>query len=439
MDLIYVGLIGILVFLGLIAIRVPVAYAMALVGTAGLAYINGFKTVFSYIPLQMYSHTSNFSFAALPLFILMGSLGFYADIAKDSYDAALAWFGKVPGGLAITTVYACAIFGACSGSALAECAVFSKIAIPEMVSRGYNKRLALGTVCSAGCLDVLIPPSIPLVLYGVLSETSIGQLLIAGILPGIVYAIIFALAIGLFCYFKPSYAPKAPDVNTSWAARWSSFKRLWAVTVLFVVVLGSIYLGWATPDEAAGVGVIGTFLVVVYRKKFKWHDVLMATLDAGKSSSMIFLILGGASIFSAFLLLTGVFSVLTNWIIAQNFPLWGIFLAFNVLWVVMDVCLDGLSIMILTLPIAMPIMQAHNVDPVWFGIVMWTMLLIGGVSPPFAMNCFVLKGALGDQVDMKDIYMGSIPFCFLMLFILILYYVFPELCTWLPGLMKTHA
>ncbi len=436
MDPIYVGLIGILIFLGLLAMRVPVAFAMALVGTAGLTYIHGFQTVFTYLPQQMYSHTSSFSFAALPLFILMGTLGFYADIAKDSYDAALAWFGKVPGGLAITTVYACAIFGACSGSSLAECAVFSKIAIPEMTSRGYNKRLALGVVCSAGCLDVLIPPSIPLVLYGVLSETSIGQLLIAGILPGIVYAIIFALAIGLFCYFKPSYAPRASEVNTSWAARWNSFKKLWAVFFLFVLVLGSMYLGWATPDEAAGVGVMGTFLVVVYRKKFNWRDVMMATLDAGKSSAIIFLILGSASIFSAFILLTGVFSAVTSWILAQNFPLWGIFVAFNILWVVMDVCLDGLSIMILTLPMAMPIMQAHHVDPVWFGIVMWTMLLIGAVSPPFALNCFVIKGALGDQVEMKDIYMGSLPFCFLMLFILLIYYAFPELTLWLPRLMR---
>ena len=190
MDLITVGIIGFIIFIVLLVMRVPVAFSMALVGTVGLIYIHGIKTVFHYIPIQMYSHTSSFTLAALPLFILMGTLGFYADIAKDSYDAALAWFGKVPGGLAITTVYACAIFGACSGSSLAECAVFSKIAVPEMISRGYNKRLALGVVCSAACLDVLIPPSIPLVLYGVLTETSIGELLIAGILPGIVYAFI---------------------------------------------------------------------------------------------------------------------------------------------------------------------------------------------------------------------------------------------------------
>ena len=436
MDLIYAGVIGMVMFLVLIAMRVPIAFSMAFVGTAGLIYIQGFKTVFDFIPLEIYSHTSNFTLAALPLFILMGTLGMYADISKDSYDAALAWFGKVPGGLAITTVYACAIFGACSGSSLAECAVFSKIAVPEMISRGYNKRLALGVVASAGGLDVLIPPSIGLVIYGVLTETSIGELLMAGIVPGIVYAMIFAVAIGLFCYFKPSYAPKVSEVDTSWHARWQSVKKLWAVVFLFVLVLGSIYVGWATPDEAAGVGVFGSFLLLAYRKKFKWHDVRSATLDAAKSSAMIFLILGSASVFAGFILLSGVFSAISNWVIAQDFPLWGIFVALNILWVLMDICLDPISIMVLSLPIAIPLMQAHHVDLVWFGIVSTMMMIIGSVSPPFAMNCFVMKAALGDQVELTDIFAGSLPFCVLMLFILLIFYMFPQLSLWLPHLMR---
>jgi C4-dicarboxylate transporter, DctM subunit len=436
MELIYVGIIGMVIFLILIAMRVPIAFSMALVGTVGLIYIQGLKTVFNFIPLEIYGHTSNFTLSALPLFILMGTLGMYADISKDSYDAALAWFGKVPGGLAITTVYACAIFGACSGSSLAECAVFSKIAVPEMISRGYNKRLALGVVASAGGLDVLIPPSIGLVIYGVLTETSIGELLVAGIIPGIVYAMIFAIAIGLFCYFKPSYAPKVSGVDTSWHARWQSFRKLWAVAFLFVLVLGSIYVGWATPDEAAGVGVVGSFLLLAYRKKFKWNIVMTATLDAAKSSAMIFLILGSASVFASFILLSGVFSAISNWVIAQQFPLWGIFLALNILWVLMDICLDPISIMVLSLPIAIPLMQAHHVNLVWFGIVSTMMMIIGSVSPPFAMNCFVMKAALGDQVEMTDIFAGSLPFCVLMVFILLIFYMFPELSLWLPRLMR---
>ena len=219
MDQMYAGIIGCLVFVGLIAIRVPIAYGMGIVGTAGLIYVYGFETALHYIPLEVYSHTANFTFSALPLFLLMGYLAFHADLSKDSYDAARAWFGKVPGGLAVATVYACAIFGACSGSALAECAVFSKIAIPEMDSSGYNKRLSLGVIASASGLDVLIPPSIIFVVYGVMTETSIGHLLIAGILPGILYAGIFAVAIILFCILKPSYAPRVSSIDTSWKAK----------------------------------------------------------------------------------------------------------------------------------------------------------------------------------------------------------------------------
>ena len=224
---------------------------------------------------------------------------------------------------------------------------------------------------------------------------SIGEMLIAGILPGIVYAVIMALAIGLFCYLKPSYAPRASGVNTSWKARWKSVKTLWAVVFLFVLVLGSIYFGWATPDEAAGVGVFGTFLIVVYRKKFKWRDVMMATLDAGKTSAMIFLILGSASIFSGFVLLTGVFSAISDWVIAQDLPLWGIFVALNILWLLWISAWTAFRYMILTLPISIPIMQAHNINLVWFGIVMTMNLLIGTITPPFAFELFRAESSIG--------------------------------------------
>jgi C4-dicarboxylate transporter DctM subunit len=265
MDPLIIGYLGFLVFVILIFLRVPIAYGMGIVGTAGLFYVYDPQVVFKFIPLEVYSHTSNFTLSALPLFLLMGYLAFYADLSKDSYDAARAWFGKVPGGLAVATVYACAIFGACSGSSLAECAVFSKISVPEMIRSGYNKRLSLGVVAAGGGLDVLIPPSIIMVVYGVMTETSIGQLLIAGILPGILYACIFAVAIALFCWWKPAYAPKTQGIDTSWKARIKAVKDIWAVVLLFGLVLGAIYTGWSTPDEAAAVGVVGALLLVVYR------------------------------------------------------------------------------------------------------------------------------------------------------------------------------
>jgi tripartite ATP-independent transporter DctM subunit len=438
MDQTYVGVAGFVIFIGLMLVRVPVAFAMAFVGTAGLTYVYGFGTVVKFIPLEIYTHTSTFTLSALPLFLLMGYLAFYADLSKDSFDAARAWFGKVPGGLAIATVYACAVFGACSGSSLAECAVFSKIAVPEMTSRGYNKRLALGVVASAGGLDVLIPPSIGLVIYGVLTETSIGSLLIAGILPGIVYAIIFAVAIGLFCWLKPSYAPKAADIDTSWRARLNAVRKMWAVSLLFSLVLGSIYFGWATPDEAAGVGVVGSFLLVVIRGKFRWKELMTATLEAAKASAVIFLILGTASVFTKFIMVTGAVSALTGWIMNLQLPFWGIIVSLCILWFILGCFIDAMSMMILTLPLAVPLVQAHQVDMVWFGIVMTMTMVIGTVSPPFGLNCFVMKAALGDRVDLQDIFIGSIPFVLLMFLIVAILIIFPQISLYLPNLMAAN-
>jgi tripartite ATP-independent transporter DctM subunit len=416
--------------------RFPIAFAMALVGTAGLTYVYGPGSVFHYVPLEIYTHTSTFTLAALPLFLLMGYLAFHADLSKDSYDAARAWFGKIPGGLAVATVYACAIFGACSGSSLAECAVFSKIAVPEMTSHGYNKRLALGVVAASGGLDVLIPPSIGLVIYGILTETSIGELLIAGILPGILYAMVFAIAIPIFCFLKPSYAPRISDVDTSWKARKRALRDMWAVAFLFGFVLGSIYLGWATPDEAAAIGVFGSFVLVLYRRRFKWSDLKNATLDATKASAMIFLILGSASVFTSFIMVTGVVSSLTNWIIGLKLPLWGIFAAMIIIWLILGCFIDAMSMMILTLPLSVPIMQAHGVNMVWYGIVMTMTMIIGTISPPFGLNVYVIKGAMGDQVEMNDIFAGAAPFIPLMMLIVFLLFLFPEISLWLPGLMK---
>ena len=229
MDPLTIGCLGCVAFVALIFLRVPIAYGMAIVGTTGLFFVYDAAAVFKFVPFEMFSQTSSFTLAALPLFLLMGYIAFHADLARDSYEAAKAWFGRVPGGLAVGTVYGCAIFGACSGSSLATCAVFSKISVPEMIRSGYNRKLSLGVVAAGGGLDVLIPPSIIMVVYGVMTETSIGQLLIAGILPGIFYACVFAVAIAAACWWKPELAPRIHDVDTSWRAKWVAAKNLWAV------------------------------------------------------------------------------------------------------------------------------------------------------------------------------------------------------------------
>lgn len=435
MEPLTIGYLGCAALVALICLRSPVAYAMAIVGTLGLFSVYDATAVFKFVPTEMFTHTSSFTLAALPLFLLMGYIAFHADLARDSYEAAKAWFGKVPGGLAVGTVYGCAIFGACSGSSLATCAVFSKIAVPEMIRGGYNRRLSLGVVAAGGGLDVLIPPSIVMVIYGVMTETSIGKLLIAGILPGLLYAALFAVAIAAACWFKPDLAPPIAGVDTSWGAKWRSVKNLWAVVALFGVVLGSIYTGWATPDEAAAVGVVGSLALLAYRGRFSWTKVKEATIDSAKASAMIFLLIGAAAIFAKFLAVTGVIAKLTQAVMDLGLPFWGLILVLMVLYLVLGCFLDAISMMLLTMPLVAPLITAHGQSLIWFGVFISMMVVIGAVTPPLGLNCFVMKAALGDEVQLNEIFMGAAPFVVLMLVIALIIAAFPEISLWLPNYM----
>jgi tripartite ATP-independent transporter DctM subunit len=435
MDPLTIGYLGCAAFLALIFLRVPIAYGMAIVGTLGLFSVYDAAAVFRFVPFEMFSHTSSFTLAALPLFLLMGYIAFHADLARDSYEAAKAWFGKVPGGLAVGTVYGCAIFGACSGSSLATCAVFSKISVPEMIRSGYNRRLSLGVVAAGGGLDVLIPPSIIMVVYGVMTETSIGQLLIAGILPGILYACIFAVAIAAACWWKPELAPTIHNIDTSWRAKWAAVNNLWAVVALFGLVLGAIYAGWATPDEAAAVGVVGAATLLAYRRRFSWATVKSATIDSAKASAMIFLLLGAAAIFAKFLSVTGVIATATKAVIGLGLPFWGLMAGLIVLYVLLGCFLDAISMMLLTMPFVAPLITAHGQSLVWFGVFVSMMIVIGAVTPPLGLNCYVMKAAMGRDVQLNEIFAGAAPFVGLMLVIAIIVAAFPAISLWLPGMM----
>lgn len=437
MDPIDIGLIGSAIFVLITFLRVPIAYGMFIVGLGGLMFVYPTDTAFQFLPTSLFSYTSNFTLAALPLFILMGHLAFHADIGRDAYDAAKAWVGRVPGGLGVGTVYSSAVFGACSGSSLSEVAVFSKIAVPEMMKAGYSPRLATGVVASAGCLGVLIPPSILLIFFGILTETSIGQLFIAGIVPGILYAIIMATALMVVCYLFPGLAPKSSNFDTSWIAKIRTFKNLWAALLLFLIVLGAIYTGWATPDEAAAVGVVGSLFIVWLRGRFSMVMLKASTIDSAKASAMIFLLLGGGSIFATFLSSTGVVGATTSFVIDLDIPFWALMVGIVVLYLFLGCFLDAISMMILTMPLLAPIIEAHDMSLVWFGVVVTMMMAVGAITPPLGLNCFVMKGALGDQVELKDIFIGSIPFVALMLLTVGLFIAFPDIVLWLPELMRS--
>ena len=424
------------IMLVLMAIRIPIAVSMFAAGALGYVMQTGWSPFANFLNTAAFARFASYDLSVIPLFILMGTLAFYADLGKDAYDAAKAWFGRVPGGLGVATVYSSAIFGACSGSSLSAVAVFSKIAVPEMQRANYNPKLALGVVASAGCLDVLIPPSILMVFYGIITETSVGQLLIAGIMPGILTAVLMATGVTLYARMYPEAAPISSDLDTSWAAKLATLKRLWAAAILFTVVLGAIYTGIATPDEAAAVGVVGSLFLVWVRGNLTWERVRFSFIDSAKVTAMIFMLLGAGYIFATFLSTTGVVSTMTGWIKGMDLSFWALMVGIVVLYLFLGCFLDAISMMVLTMPILAPLITDAGMSLVWFGVVVVVMMAIGTITPPLGLNCFVMKGALGDSVKLSDIFAGSLPFVFLMLITVFLMTVFPEIVTWLPDLMK---
>lgn len=435
MDPITIGIIGVVCLLVMIVMRIPIAFALAATGTIGLMILYSFDQALQYIPHQLYSHTSKFTFTAVPLFLLMGYFAFYAGLTEDAYDAARAWVGRWPGGLAVTTVGGCALFAATAGSSLAECAAMAKIAVPEMRRSGYSCRFATGVVASAGGLAVVIPPSIIMVIYGVLTETSVGELLIAGIIPGILYFLIFVLGIMAWASISPSSAPREKNANTSWRAKLRSFKKIWGIIVLFSIVMGAIYSGLVTPTEAAAIGAAGSIVMTFIKRRLTWSTAKTAVVETVKASAMIFLLFGGASIFTIFMSVSGVINTATTHLISMELSDINLLLCLFLFYILLGMFLDSISMMILTLPLVLPLVQAQGLSVVWFGVIMCMVVEIGCITPPMGLNVYVMKGALGRSVDLADIFMGALPFVILQIIIVVILYAFPDLALWLPSKM----
>ena len=435
MDPFVLGVIGIIATVVLIMLRFPIAFVLGGIGSIGIVWIFGFHTALAYVPHQLYSYISKFTFTAVPLFLLMGYFAFYAGLTMEAYDAARAWVGRLPGGLALTTIGGCAIFAASAGSSLAECAAMAKIAVPEMRRSGYSERLATGVVASAGGMAVVIPPSIIMIIYGVITESSIGELLIAGVMPGILYFALFAVAIVGWAYLNPSSAPREIAADTSWKARRASIKKIWGILSLFVVVIGGIYGGLVTPTEAAALGAVGAIVLAYMRKKLDWETVKMALGETVKASAMIFLLLGGASIFTLFMSASGVISSATEGLINLGFSPLLLMVTLFLLYIVLGMFLDSISMMILTLPLVLPILESLNISIIWFGVIMCMIVEIGCITPPMGLNVYVIKGALGKSVDLTDIFAGALPFVILEILIVIILYLFPSIALWLPSMM----
>lgn len=435
MEPVTVGYIGIISLIILIALRIPIFIALASVGLAGLFYLMGIDATLSYIPHQVYSRVSNFTFTAIPLFLLMGYIAFYAGITTEAFNVARVWVGRIPGGLGISTILGSAIFAASAGSSLSECAAMSKIAVPEMEKSGYSRRLATGLVASAGGLAVVIPPSVIMIIYGVLTEQSVGRLLIAGILPGILYFGVFAGAVFVFALLRPQSAPLEPESNTTWSQRFASLSYLWQIFVLFAVSIGGIYMGLVTPEEAAALGAFTALILAIVRGKFTWLFFKKAVTETVTASTIIFMLFVGAAIFTSFLTFTGILEASTNWLISLDLSRVSLFAALMVLFIILGSFLDAISIMLITLPLVLPILEAQGMSLIWFGVIMCMVVEIGCITPPMGLNIYVMKAALGKSYDLNDLFLGAMPFVLLQIIIVVILYIYPQIALFLPRLM----
>jgi C4-dicarboxylate transporter DctM subunit len=423
MDPLTVGCIGIGVLILLLFSGIPIGVAMGATGVAGMLLISGPQAALGLLERIPYDTTANYTISVVPLFILMGSFCFYAGISQDLYRTLYKWIGHFRGGLAMATVAACAGFASVSGSSLATAATMGTVALPEMKKYGYDDGLATGAVAAGGTMGILIPPSIIFILYGVITEQSIGKLFLAGFIPGVLEAVFYIITIHLLVLWKPAIGPRGP--KTTLSEKFFSFKDVWIVLVLFLVVIGGIYLGVFSPTEAGGIGAFGAFLFAIIRGRLRWKNFFGSLLETGKTSGMIFVIVIGATLLGAFLAVTRVPYELADTVSA---------LPVN-RYIILGMIMDSMAMVLLTVPIFFPVITALGFDPIWFGVIIVRMTEIGQITPPVGINVFVIKGVAPD-IPMGTIFKGIMPFFIADICHVALLISVPPISLYLPSLLK---
>ena len=416
----------------LLALRMYIGLAMALVGFIGLSFLVGVEAGIHILGITPLAEGSSYTLSVIPLFVLMGQFAYISGISADIYRTVYCWMGQYRGGLAMATVMACAGFAAVCGSSLATGATMGMVAIPEMDKYKYDPRLSTGCVAAGGTLGILIPPSIGFIIYGILTEESIGKLFMAGLLPGILLAVLFMAAIYIQCRLRPAMGPAGEC--TLWGTKIRSLAGTWGMLLLFCIVMGGIYFGVFTPTEAAGVGAFGAFLFALFNRKLNWQRFVQCLMETGKTTAMIFLIIIGANIFSTFLGLARIPMGLADFISGLALPRMVILAGIILIYIILGCIMDCYAIMILTIPIIFPVIQAMQFDPIWFGVLMVIVLEVGLITPPVGLNVFVIKAAAPD-VPLTVIFQGIWPFLIAALLAIVILTVYPPIALFIPSLM----
>jgi tripartite ATP-independent transporter DctM subunit len=427
------ALLGFAAFLALAFLRVPMAFAMGIVGFAGFAYKVNFNAAASMLAQITYETGLAYTLSVIPLFILMGNFVVRARMSEELYHAAYTFLGHRRGGLAMSTIVACGGFGAICGSSIATAATFSKVAYPSMRKYGYKDSLASAAIAAGGTLGILIPPSVIMVIYGIMTETNIGKLFIAGILPGIACAALLCLAVAWITWRDPAAGP--PAARAGWPERLGAVKHVWPVVLLFAGVIGGIYGGVFTATEGAGIGAGGAFLFALARRALTWRTLIDVLVESAATTSMIFMILIGALLFANFINYTSMPADLKNFITQFDARPWMVVAAMCVVYVVLGSAMEELSMILLTVPLFFPVVTGLGYDPLWFGVVVVVVVQIGLISPPVGMNIFVVRTLLR-HISIATIFRGVWAFTVAQCILLALLIAVPEMATYLPQFMK---
>ena len=433
MDPVIVGVIGTALVFFLLFLGMPIAFALMFVGFAGVSYLASIEAALPMAARTVYEVSAFYPYTVIPLFIVMGGFAGSSGMTKELYNTFDKWLRRLPGGLGIATIGACAGFAAVSGSSVATAATMGTVALPEMKRYNYHPRLATGTIAAGGTLGFLIPPSIGFIVYGMLTEQSIGKLLIAGMIPGLTLAFAYILIVVAMVKLNPSLAPTSPE-SVNWKEKMSSLLGIWEPFAVFLLVMGGIYAGFFTPTEAGAVGATALFFIAIIKRKLTWSNLVEALLEAVRISVMVLFLVAGANVFSYFLALSTIPMQVASWAAGLEVSPYLIHTIVIIIYLFLGCFLDAISMMVLTMPVIYPVILALHFDPIWFGVIAVLMMEAGLITPPMGLNIFTVAG-VAKEVPVETIFRGVAPFLLSIFAVVILITIFPKLALFLPNMM----
>ncbi|MBW1616254.1 MAG: TRAP transporter large permease [Deltaproteobacteria bacterium] len=437
MDPTLLGILGITIMIAIFMTKMPVAYVMALIGFIGFSLLISFKGGLNLLSREIYSAFSSYDLTTIPLFILMGQFAFNSGISRKLYGAAYNFLGSIRGGLAMATVCSCTAFGAVCGSSPATAATMATVGMPEMKRYGYTNRLAAGSVSAGGGLGMIMPPSVVLIVYGILTEQSIGALFVSGIFPALLLTLLFITCIYITCSISPKQGPKGEKITLK--QKLISLKDLADTLLVFILVMGGLFKGLFTPTEAAGVGAFGVLAISVIKRQITWKGFVKSLYETIRTSCMVLFLVAGAVIFGKFLAVTRIPFNIADWISGFDLPSYMIIGLIIIIYFLGGCFMDSLALIMLTIPIFFPIVQNLGYDPIWFGIIIVLVTEMGVITPPVGINVYVVYGVsqnvIKGGVPLESIFKGIIPFLCAVIVGIILLMIFPSIVLWLPNLM----